>query len=95
MQIQIGQMVFLTSEKWASDQSQVIDEIFDQWKHKYGFFCLCGVGFAKVNESKCQQCLLVAYNCRIMTSGLKQEVSCWCKQVKLIYEDNVREGWIL
>ena len=38
MQIQIGQMVFLTSEKWASDQSQVIDEIFDQWKHKYGFF---------------------------------------------------------
>ena len=25
-----------------------------------GFFCLCGVGFAKVNESECQQCLLVA-----------------------------------
>ena len=43
-----------------------------------------------MNESKCQQCLLVAYNCGIMTSGLKQEVSCWCKKVKLIYEDNVR-----
>ena len=28
----MGQMVFLTSEKWASDQSQVINEIFDQWK---------------------------------------------------------------
>ena len=34
-------------------------------------FSLSGVGFAKVNESECQQCLLVVYNCRIMTSGLK------------------------
>ena len=29
-QIWIGQMVFLKSEKWASDQSQVIDKIFDE-----------------------------------------------------------------
>ena len=26
---------------------------------------------AKVNESECRQCLLVAYYCRIMTSRLK------------------------
>ena len=30
---------------------------------------LCSVGFAKVNERECQQCLLVAYNPRIMTSS--------------------------
>ena len=47
-----------------------------------------------MNESECQQCLLVAYNCRIMTLRLKQEVSGLCKQFKLIKEDNVRENWI-
>ena len=36
-----------------------------------GFFTLVVWGLAKVNESECQQCLLVAYNCRIMTLGLK------------------------
>ena len=37
----------------------------------YFFFCLSGVGLAKVNESECQQYLLDAYNCRIVTSRLK------------------------
>ena len=36
-----------------------------------GFFTLVVWGLAKVNESECQQCLLAAYNCRIMTLGLK------------------------
>ena len=37
-----------------------------------GFLPLwCGPGLAKVNESECQQCLLVALDCRIMTLGLK------------------------
>ena len=60
-----------------------------------GFFTLVVWELAKVNESECQQCLLVAYSCRIMTLGLKQVVSGLCKQIKLINENNVRESWIL
>ena len=36
-----------------------------------GYFTLVVWELAKVNESEFQQCLLVAYNCRIMTLGLK------------------------
>ena len=36
-----------------------------------GFFAFAVWGLAKVNESERQQCLLGAYNCRIMTSSLK------------------------
>ena len=61
---------FLTNEKWASDQSQVIDEIFDQY-NSMGFFAFVEWGLAKVNKSEFQQCLLIAYNCRIMNSELK------------------------
>ena len=35
------------------------------------FFALLVRGLAKVNESECQQCLLIACNCGIMTSRLK------------------------
>ena len=62
-------MVFLTIEKWPSDQSQVEDEIFDHWKQYFFSFVLWGL--AKVNESECQHGLLVHDNCRIMTSSLK------------------------
>ena len=55
---------FLTSEKWASDQSQVLNEIFDLWKKYYeSFFAFVVWGLAKVNESEFQQYLLAAYNC--------------------------------
>ena len=60
----MGWMVFLTSEKWASDQSQVLNEIFDLWKKYYqSFFAFVVWGLAKVNESEFQQYLLAAYNC--------------------------------
>ena len=36
-----------------------------------GFFAFVVWGLAKVNGSEHQQCLLGAYNCRIMTSRLK------------------------
>ena len=35
-------MVFLTIEKWPSDQSQVEDEIFDHWKQYFFFLCVVG-----------------------------------------------------
>ena len=53
----MGWMVFLTSEKRASDQSQVLNEIFES------FFAFVVWGLAKVNESEFQQYLLAAYNC--------------------------------
>ena len=37
----------------------------------WAFFAFVVWRLPKVNESECQQCLLVAYNCRIMTSRLK------------------------
>ena len=58
---------------WASEQSQVLDEIFCQCRKKIVWACFAFVVWrlAKVNESECQQCLLGAYNCRIITLGLK------------------------
>ena len=50
-----------------TDQSQVVDEIFDQCNSMGFFFAFVVLGLAKVNESECQQGLLVAGNCRIMT----------------------------
>ena len=65
-------MVFLTIEKWPSDQSQVEDEILTTENNSMGFFFAFVLwGLAKVNESECQHGLLVPDNCRIMTLSLK------------------------
>ena len=37
----------------------------------WAFFAFVVWRLPKVNEGECQQCLLVAYNCRIMTSRFK------------------------
>ena len=41
----MGRMVSLTSEKLASDQSQVVEDILTSENNGMGFFlCLCGLG---------------------------------------------------
>ena len=65
-------MVSLTSEKLASDQSQVVEDILTSENNGMDFFYAFVVwGLAKMNESECQWGLLVADNYRIMTSRFK------------------------
>ena len=49
-------MVSLTSEKLASDQSQVVEDILTSENNGMGFFFYAFVvwGLAKMNESECQ-----------------------------------------
>ena len=48
-------MVSLTSEKLASDQSQVVEDILTSENNGMGFFYAFVVwGLAKTNESECQ-----------------------------------------